>query len=571
MTVSLDNTRQNDENEGPVVDNDSMRLVLTAIRYDLSLDPTKAEKQIRKRLSDFATAINHISKSLMTTPGNLTVSAAVEGESALVEYFSRIHLSKQTRAQVMTTRNAVLRYARRFGFSPASFSLLEAWEPILDALRPAYSKAITVVEYAIGSKLHPADFSQAHLDIWANSALDAGKLYATVRQSRCAFLAAVRKAGFQSHLPRLDFAARKLPGYRFPLKDMPESLRTAITRVVESERADKEIAAETQCEITEHFEDFCGYAKSIRELDVVALEPLLKEPLVKEFAFWLHKERKCKRTTIVGRLSRMFTALETCPDFADCDFSWIRGVYRKLRREPESALKERRRQRHTAFQELAAIPGRIRDERKILRNPSLTALGWRTMEELLLTFLILAQYPPRFVRKAVIGVNIFRGPIPEDGPPFTIPAWAEESLRANPDTHFWQFRYESKEGQLFRGLVLQRIVPLLELWLNEYRPLLIGADDHTGSLFFNRDRQPLTANRLGEYVTNLSRRFAKKRITVTSIRSSFAHYYRERHPDKDAVLANIQWVQFATIKLRYDEEYRKQRRARAARRQNQYS
>jgi hypothetical protein len=193
------------------------------------------------------------------------------------------------------------------------------------------------------------------------------------------------------------------------------------------------------------------------------------------------------------------------------------------------------------------------------------------MKELLLTFLILAQYPPRFVRKAVIGVNIFRGPIPEDGPPFTIPAWAEESLRADPDTHFWQFRYESKEGQLFRGLVLQRIVPLLELWLNEYRPLLIGADDHTGSLFFNRDRQPLTANRLGEYVTSLSRRFAKKRITVTSIRSSFAHYYRERHPDKDAVLANIQWVQFATIKLRYDEEYRKQRRARAARRQNQYS
>jgi len=128
----------------------------------------------------------------------------------------------------------------------------------------------------------------------------------------------------------------------------------------------------------------------------------------------------------------MFTALETCPDFADCDFSWIRGVYRKLRREPESALKERRRQRHTAFQELAAIPGRFRDERKTLRNPSLTALGWRTMKELLLTFLILAQYPPRFVRKAVIGVNIFRGPIPEDGPPFTIPAWAEESLRADP-------------------------------------------------------------------------------------------------------------------------------------------
>jgi hypothetical protein len=155
----------------------------------------------------------------------------------------------------------------------------------------------------------------------------------------------------------------------------------------------------------------------------------------------------------------------------------------------------------------------------------------------------------------------------------TLPAWAAELHRANPDTHFWQFRYESKDGQLFRGLVLQRIVPLLELWLNEYRPQLIGANEDTGALFFNRARQPLTAGRLGEYVSNLSRRFAKKCVTVTSIRSSFAHHYRERnqHANKDAILANIQWVQYATIKLRYDEEYRKQRKARVARRRNQYS
>lgn len=507
----------------------------------------------------------------MTTPERLTVSAAVEGESTLVQYLSQIGISKQTKAQIKTNRNTVLRYARRFGFSPASFSLLEAWEPILVVLRPAYAAATAVVKNAIECKLHPSNFSLANLDTWANAALDAGKGHAYIRQARWAFLAAIRKAGIQSRLPQLDLAVRQPQGYRLSMKDMPESLRAEITRIVDSKCAKTGIAPETQGEIIEHFEDFCGYADRICGLDVVALKPLLTEPLVKQFAFWLHKERKCKRTTIVGRLSRMFTALETCPDFADCDFIWIRGVYRKLRREPESALKERRRQRHTAFQELAAIPGRFRDERKALNNPSPAALGWLIMEELLLTFLILAQYPPRFVRKAVIGVNIFRGPIPENGPPFTIPAWAEESLRADPNTHFWQFRYESKDGQLFRGLVLQRIVPLLELWLNEYRTPLIGADDDIGSLFFNKDRQPLTAHRLGEYVTNLSRRFAKKRITVTSIRSSFAHYYRERHPDKDAVLANIQWVQFATIKLRYDEEYRKQRRVRTARRQNQYS
>lgn len=60
------------------------------------------------------------------------------------------------------------------------------------------------------------------------------------------------------------------------------------------------------------------------------------------------------------------------------------------------------------------------------------------------------------------------------------------------------------------------------------------------------------------------RRYAGRRITPTAIRSSFAYYFREKHPERDAVLANIQWVQYPTIKMRYDEEFRKQRRARVS-------
>jgi hypothetical protein len=59
------------------------------------------------------------------------------------------------------------------------------------------------------------------------------------------------------------------------------------------------------------------------------------------------------------------------------------------------------------------------------------------------------------------------------------------------------------------------------------------------------------------------RRYAGKRITPTAIRS-FAYYFREKHPERDAVLANIQWVQYPTIKMRYDEESRKQRHARVS-------
>ncbi|MGA7159111.1 MAG: hypothetical protein WBY53_19855 [Acidobacteriaceae bacterium] len=571
MTTSAGVACPIEKRKSPIADNESMRLVLTGIQYDLSLDPTKTEKQIRKRMTDFHTALNYIAKSLKTTPDCLTVSMLAAGGAVLYEYLAQINLAHQSQAGIRSVRNTMLNYARRFGFSPASFTLIEAWEPIKAVLRPAYAAATAVVKDAIARKLSPLNYVLADLDTWVCTALEAGMGHAYVRQARWAFLAAVRNAGIKYRLPLLNLPVRQLPGYRLPLKDMPELLRAQIIRIVDWRSAEAGITPRTQREIIQHFEDYCGFAVRVCGVRVEALTPLLTEPLVKQFAFWRHKVRGCKRTTIVGALSRMFAALASCPDFAGHDFSWIRGVYRKLRMEPESALKERRRQRYIAFQQLAAIPGRIRDERNALHNPSPATLGWRVMDELLLTFLILAQYPPRFVREAVIGVNIFNAPIPTDGPPFTIPSWAQDLVCVDPGTHFWQFRYESKDGRLFRGLVLRRIVPLLDLWLNHYRPVLLGEAADPGTIFFNRARQPLREHRLHEIVAKLSQRFAKKRITITAMRSSFAHYYRERNPNKDAVLANIQWVQYPTIKLRYDEEYRKQRKARMARRRNRYS
>ncbi len=65
-------------------------------------------------------------------------------------------------------------------------------------------------------------------------------------------------------------------------------------------------------------------------------------------------------------------------------------------------------------------------------------------------------------------------------------------------------------------------------------------------------------------------RYLKKRTTITAIRSSFAYYWRAKHPNKDAVLSQIQWVDYATTKMRYDEEFRKQRALRVYCRKNRY-
>jgi hypothetical protein len=377
-------------------------------------------------------------------------------------------------------------------------------------------------------------------------------------------------------LPKLDGAVHKLQGFKVPIAEMSESLRDEIAQILDRRRmlarfGRVSMSAATERQIIHHFEDLCGYATWVLGMqNLTSFHPILHEAFFMGFAFWLRKERKCKRSTVVGRLSRMFSALETAPGFEGLDLSWIYNVYSKLRKEAESELKRRRRERHIEFQDLATIPGLMQTARESLLDESASSLALRIHDELLLSAIILAQWPPRFIRTAELGHHVFKGPLPKDGPPFSIPSWAKQALQNNPDTHFWQFRYEGLTGRVHRGLVLRNMAPLLDQYQSTYRHL-IGDPDNTSALFCDKFGRHLTSSRLGMLISNRVWRYLKKRATITAIRSSFAYYWRAKHTNnKDAVLAQIQWVDYATTKMRYDEEFRKQRALRVYRRKNRY-
>jgi hypothetical protein len=199
---------------------------------------------------------------------------------------------------------------------------------------------------------------------------------------------------------------------------MPLSLRGEISEIVESRRYRAELgftrmSPSTASGIVDHFEEVIGYAIRIRGMENVdSLRPLLVEPFMTDFAFFLHDERKCIRATVVGRLGRMFSTIKCSSAFDGVDLRWATNIYSKLRGEPESALKQRRRKRSIAFRKLAAIPEQMRIERAARSHESPKSLGWKIRDELLLSCLVLAQYPPHFVREAVLGVNLFKAPAP---------------------------------------------------------------------------------------------------------------------------------------------------------------
>ncbi|WP_169305944.1 MULTISPECIES: hypothetical protein [Acidobacterium] len=549
-----------------VAPNESVQGVMTAIRSELSLDPAKTKRQVVKRMADFTHLLNHLAKALKTTPIDMTVHQVVEGDTAFLSYVMSSHLSHSTKRQLLSSRNTLLRYARRFGFSPGSFAMLDEWEVFADSAGLNHGSSC-IVKDAMRRGRHRCDFSMLDLNTWAETALSTGKSYAYIRNAKSTFLRAIRDARLEYLFPALH-AEPKRRSCKLPLTSMAEALQGEIDTIIASRRAAAEqkklpLAPATEQELISHLEDLVGYAVSVRGMvDLTSLRGILNPGFIFDFAHYLRKERGCKRNTIVGRLSRMFSSLRCTSAFDNLDLNWIEEVYRKLRREPESALKARRRMRYVPYQELASVPGQMRARR--LCCTGLTR-AWRIHNELLISCLILAQWPPRFLRQAELGPNIFRGPIPKDGPPFGAPMWAKEQLIEDPDAEFWQFSYEDLQGELHRGLVLRQIVPVLECYVNECRPMLLNPE-HPKLLFFNQVGQPLSSSSLGNFVSGVIWRYLKKRASPTSIRSSFAYYWRDKYPDKDAVLAKIQWVDYATIKMRYDTNYRSQRAARVQRR-----
>ena len=556
-------------------DNESINAVLTAIRYDLSLDSSRTDAQVRKRIRDLVSAVNHIDRSLKSTRDRLMVSDAVENEEVFLNYLAQCTISPTNKRNIRFRRDTVLRYAREYGFSPASFAPLDEWDSVLNLINLEHGVS-AIIKDAIRRKRRPADFCNSDLSLWANSMLDAGRSYEYPRAAKASLLAAVRNdLRLQSMLPKLDPFVPVLGSFRLPMKDMAEPLREEITNIIGSRRTLARLgrlsfSAATERQVVHHFEDLCGYATRILGMEnLIGLHPLLHEALFMEFAIWLRNVRKCKRSTVVGRLSRMIAALETAPGFESLDLSWIYRVYSKLRKEADSELKRRRRERHIEFQELARIPACMKTERESLHDEPEGSLALRIHDELLLSAVILAQWPPRFIRTAELGHQVFKGPLPKDGPPFSIPSWAKEKIQENPDTHFWQFHYKGLTGRVQRGLVIRSMASLLDQYQSKYRPL-IGNPDQASALFCDKFGRHLKSTRLVAIISNRVWRYLKKRTTITAIRSSFAYYWRAKHANRDAVLSQIQWVDYATTKMRYDEEFRRQRALRVYRRKNRY-
>ena len=181
---------------------------------------------------------------------------------------------------------------------------------------------------------------------------------------------------------------------------------------------------------------------------------------------------------------------------------------------------------------LTKIPAQILQARDT--EQSYTTQDARLVHDALLFnfMLTLPCLCPKQIRDArICGTpNVFKGPFNPFGD-IAVPEWAADVLRRNPYAVFWQVHFSKKEtaGREVRTALPQDLIPMLEEYLAQHRPLLVG-DKDPGTIFVGKRGGPLSARNLTGLIGNLTARFAGCRILPAWIRLAFAFCFLGENP-----------------------------------------
>jgi hypothetical protein len=184
----------------------------------------------------------------------------------------------------------------------------------------------------------------------------------------------------------------------------------------------------------------------------------------------------------------------------------------------------------------------IRARRQEIVDPYSRKAAFLVHDELLFMWLVTLVWRQRNIRECQIGHNVFKAQIPVLVD-IAVPRWAQERLSANPREEFWQFHFREDETKMHRevqSILPRRLVPLLDMYLENYRPLLLRGFDPT-NLFLNRRGHPLDAHQFTNLVSNLTVRYGHRRVTPHVVRDIFAYSWLEHHPEDYLTLSKALW------------------------------
>jgi integrase len=494
----------------------------------------------------------HISNCLNKPPSDITFEELAVVKSRLKNFLRDRRYKRNTVRTYLNFLRLLVTKAKDLGWSQPCPEVEDAWQKVL----PTFSKvpgARVVIRFALQKRITPSQFSDEVLDGWGRESVTQGRTIYHVNHTKSSFRKHVFNSGLDKEFPRLSLRLEK-PKYGIPFSELPDQLRTEIGDLIKwktdafsvGRPAKLKHRLVTAKALKELLCRICGYARNDKDHEIACLTDLMSRNIIEGFVGWCINERKVKSKTLTPQLGMIGSVLKTYPPFEGHCCDWLPKLVSQLEPDQEAPAKERKDSKWVDYDELAQIPDKIRrdaekdssDLKRIslaVRNQLilkwLTTLPWRKQN--LITF--------RFGKRAD-GANLFKEEISASAP-MRKPKWVEDVIRANPNEEIWQFYFrpeETKTGQSVHGVVPKQLVPLLEEYLERFRPALINGDDPQ-TVFVNEEGRRFSSGTFVYLVRNLTLRYAAKAVNPHLFRDIFAVKWLREHPKDYLTLSKILW------------------------------
>lgn len=444
--------------------------------------------------------------------------------------------------------------ARQYGWAPLVGHISESWIPILSRIKNSHT-GLRFAEFCIERRLLPENVSEDHLNAFCQLRTRSGRIYRYVDKYKSSTRQRLRKAGTACFFPSLDCSSRTRSPYKIRLSEMPESLRSEIEAILAWKKAvfspgrpagarHREVSAGL---LRERFEYLYGFAVNILGVTGIGhLSDLVCKNIVTAFVAWSINDRNHKRETLM-KLCLIHAAVRHYPALKKVSFDWFPDLIGQIPDDPEGERLERKARKYLPYDTVALIPAAIRlDVEKAQKRGDQKEVALLVQDSLLISLLLTLAWRQRNVRECRIGDaekdNVFLAELPS----FihvAKPEWVDKLLRDEPHPRIWQFyfrEHETKIGRAVRGIIPRKLIPLIEDFVQNHRPVLVGNAAHR-NLFVNVKGDPFEDDVLRTRVGRICSNYGGRRVTPHIFRDIVAYKWLEDHPEDYLTLSKILW------------------------------
>jgi integrase len=460
---------------------------------------------------------------------------------------SRKYSPNSVRTYVHQLR-VLLATARRFGWEPDA-AAPEAWKPLLTL---ATEKKLTdITRHFSRTTNTPAEVTIEAVDSWGVARTEDGVLFTTVAAKKNKFWRLLQQTGWTTINPPTLIKQNK---YGIPLEQLPSGLLRDAEAVLKWKQADYakgrpkwgKIRAVSANNLRLTICQLAGFAINTYGLQPNSLTELVQKDVLEGFIEWSVNERGKKGHTLQSRLGMLDAVMSHHPMFASLDYTWLKVLIDSIELEDDSERQQRKDAKSLGYDEIEAIPEKIRATREVLEKKRKTKqAAVRAMEELMFRWLLILPWRQRNLRECRVGgpsPNLFKGKIPPNSR-LDKPAWVVEEEARNSDAQFWQVKFTPKETKTsipVHVLLPRQLVEPLEQYLADYRPHLLEGRS-TQTLFLNRAGKPMRADQVEKIIGHWTLQVAGVRTTPHLFRDAVAFKWLKEHPKDYLTLSKMLW------------------------------